>query len=518
MFDVSRMNSNTTVQDSSPRTFPAVSQNSKQSSLSGPVSKHFLIGESLGRGGFGEVFTAWDKKSGSLTCVRVVKPSRCTSRREFIKQIDNNLEEIHKYLKLRHENLIRYKSLILTGSLDIRGLSLVTTLGLASVKCLLPLSRSECTFVIRGLASGLAFLHARGLVHGHVCPESVFLDDCGVVKISDYGLFLLMPESCQIRPWSPPEIKTIPQPSDNRIQPSSADVWSLGIAACHFILGTLPFKNHKLSSPMTKLPLEIQNSKLGRVVALCLNLDPVSRVTADLLLEEVEVSGAEVGLEMLSRVLIGPELRAPDKSQARDRLGCDLCGEDTGYSLVMTNETGSEFLCDNCLEEASGHQKCQRRVSDCSECSELQKTLCQRWRRQRSLDTFFQRPKASGTSVPSNDLGQDAKQTSNSTLKQMEENATDNHNSNQKLGPDSSEMKDGMHNSQEDVSNCPELENNIVEELNNNKCETQCEFRNKKALDCGVCLKKGSTVSGLYLIDSESFICEKCIAEANSVY
>ena len=289
---------------------------SSRSALSGPVSRHFLIGESLGRGSFGEVYTVRDKKSDSLSCARIMRPHKNMNRRDLTKQIVNNMAEIDKYLKSRHENLIGYKSLILTGSPDIKGLGLVMNPCIASVRSLLPLSSSESSFVVHGMANGLSFLHSRGLLHGHVCSESVFLDDYGVVKMSDYGMFLFDSKSGRTTPWSPPEAKSKSLVERMKSPSASCDIWCLGITACHFILGALPFKPYNLNSPFTKLPMEIRNSSLGRVVYSCLHLEPEARVTADVLMRSSEMKEMETETETRTETRTRAKLEKKAKEKA----------------------------------------------------------------------------------------------------------------------------------------------------------------------------------------------------------
>ena len=101
----------------------------------------------------------------------------------------------------------------------------------------------------------------------------------------------------------------------------------------------------------------------------------------------------------------------------------------------------------------------------------------------------------------------------------MEVDATNDENSEQIQGLSGPpEMKDGEQNSQEAVTIPNEVEKNIVEELNNNKSGSQYELRPKRMIDCCVCFKKASSENGIVQKESGSFICEKCIAEANSVY
>ena len=82
---------------------PAPVAGGRRSTLTGPVSNHFRIGESLGRGRFGEVLIVWDKKSDSMACVRIMRPHKNMKRIDFTKQIDDNMDEINKYQKLRHD-------------------------------------------------------------------------------------------------------------------------------------------------------------------------------------------------------------------------------------------------------------------------------------------------------------------------------------------------------------------------------------------------------------------------------
>ena len=142
----------------------------------------------------------------------------------------------------------------------------------------------------------------------------------------------------------------------------------------------------------------------------------------------------------------------------------------------------------------------------------------QRWRRQRSLDGFFRRRGSCETPVQSTDLSPGV-QTVKNTDQQVEVDATNDENSVQLLSlPGPPEMKDGEQNSQEAVTIPNEVGTNIVEELNNNTSGSQYDFRPKKMIDCCVCFKKASSENGIVQKESGSFICEKCITEANSVY
>ena len=471
----------------------------RYSSLSGSVSKHFRIGKSLGSGFYGEILSVWDKTTGSRASVRVIKS-------KWNHQIDN-IDEISKCMNLRHENLVCYKSLILIGSPDIKALGLEMSLCLAPVRSLLPLSISECCFVIRGVVSGLAFLHTRGIVHANVRPASVFLHDSGAVRLGDYGLYLLAPKRRD--PWESPELR-----STMKMAPTaSCDIWSLGITVCHFLLGSLPYKHFKLSSPAEKLPAEVKMSSLGKFIDKCLNPDPDQRPTASFLMTlEVMMdeclAGAEMGLDMVRWLQIRPELRDRDMGEVKERLDCDNCGKDTGYSPAFRLEHGPEFLCDDCLEKRSGHRDCQKQTEDCRECSELGKTLRQRWRRHQYLETAQSSHRNEQNNSPNADTDQN-----------MDLDCLDVDPVPKKCADVNREKNGGLVD--QNVVGVSIIDNRgdkSVEDKNNNKStSTPYKLRPKQLVDCEVCLKRARLNKG-FVTESGDFICDLCITKANSVY
>ena len=163
-------------------------------------------------------------------------------------------------------------------------------------------------------------------------------------------------------------------------------MWEVGVLIAECVLGKLPYKNYRMMSPFEKSKEKIER-KLENFVDSCLVHDPLKRPSIDSLLnlkflQDDDQDMSEVGLMMLRRLgdVSGGDTKIIIN---RDRLHCDKCGEDSGYSKVFKHEDGSRFLCDECLE--AGHQECHQSLSQCQDCSSLGKIFRERWRRQESL-------------------------------------------------------------------------------------------------------------------------------------
>jgi len=132
----------------------------------------------------------------------------------------------------------------------------------------------------RGLAAALAAVHAEGLAHGRVVPESVVLDPAGRVRLTDLGLTRLLasPPAPAGGPHAlPPELRhreegTPPEPP--AADPGS-DVWGVGAILHRQVLGDWP------SGGMREAEAQLAERDLppglARAIARCLASEPGRR-------------------------------------------------------------------------------------------------------------------------------------------------------------------------------------------------------------------------------------------------
>jgi Protein kinase domain/AAA ATPase domain len=106
-----------------------------------------------------------------------------------------------------------------------------------------PLARKEAARVLRDIASALALLHARRLVHRDVCPNNVRLTESGVAKLIDFGALTSF-GSCDLVVGTPPFMapeNVHGDPLDQR-----TDLFSLGALAYWLLTRQAPYPGRSL--------------------------------------------------------------------------------------------------------------------------------------------------------------------------------------------------------------------------------------------------------------------------------
>ncbi|MEZ5407891.1 MAG: serine/threonine-protein kinase [Acidimicrobiales bacterium] len=153
------------------------------------VGGRWQLGQELGHGAFGQVFSAEDRSAVSLgqAAIKVLHPS--TSPRERAGFHD----EIRKVVALRHQNLVAYLD---SGEyIDEEGsahLYLVTELCQYSLQDWLDrtpggLAPDQAERLLNDVSAGLGYLHGRGTLHRDLKPGNVLLGGTDW-KLADFGL------------------------------------------------------------------------------------------------------------------------------------------------------------------------------------------------------------------------------------------------------------------------------------------------------------------------------------------
>jgi len=154
--------------------------------ISAVLPARYQLGERLGAGAAGETFAAVDQSTGEACVVKIFAPDDGARRLA--------LSELRGLETLAHPNLARLRDL---GRCEDGRLFLVTDRivgpGLDSVAAIADPVRRRAVFegVALELASALAHLHARGIVHGDVCPANLRLSSVdGSLRavLIDFGL------------------------------------------------------------------------------------------------------------------------------------------------------------------------------------------------------------------------------------------------------------------------------------------------------------------------------------------
>ncbi|NUR89530.1 MAG: serine/threonine protein kinase, partial [Nonomuraea sp.] len=145
-----------------------------------------------------------------------------------------------------------------------------------------PYAGQELRALAAGLAGALATLHAAGLTHRDLKPESVLLAADGP-KVIDFGLPTADPAG-GTRTYLAPEIFT------GRSGTAAADVFAWGAVVLFAATGADPFRGESLGAVMHRVltvdpDLETLEEPLRALVARALAKDPAQRPPAEELLD-----------------------------------------------------------------------------------------------------------------------------------------------------------------------------------------------------------------------------------------
>jgi serine/threonine-protein kinase len=195
----------------------------------------------LGTGASANVFLAQDTTLERQVAIKLLQPALAQDA-AFLKRFR---AEARAVAALNHPNVLRVFD---WG--EEEGVPFLVTELLAggSLKDLLDagvrLSHEQAASVGQQAAAGLAYAHARGLVHRDVKPGNLLFDEEGRVRITDFGVARALAEAS----WTEPAgglIGTVryasPEQAEGLPVDGKADVYSLSLVLYESLSGTVPF-------------------------------------------------------------------------------------------------------------------------------------------------------------------------------------------------------------------------------------------------------------------------------------
>ena len=248
----------------------------------------FEVRRLLGRGGFGEVWEAFDVRLSRSVAVKVLRPELATSsafRQRFHR-------EARSVARMRHSGIVpiyhigEAQGLMYFIMPLVEGVTLKSALDQEG-----RLSPGEATRILAEASEALREAHRRGIVHRDLKPENVMLEgperrvllmDFGIAQSEDMdreltggGLVLGSPE------YMSPEQATGSRQLDGR-----SDIYSLGVVGYRMLAGRLPFvaptareilTQHVLTPPEPLANCAPVSPRLADAVMRCLAKEPGER-------------------------------------------------------------------------------------------------------------------------------------------------------------------------------------------------------------------------------------------------
>lgn len=198
----------------------------------------FDIGRPLGRGKFGNVYLAREKKSGYVVALKVLFKNQLQQS-----NVEHQLRrEIEIQSHLRHPNILRLYGYFYDESRVYLILEYAAKGELYKElqKCVRFDEQRTATY-IASLANALVYCHSKHVIHRDIKPENLLLGLNGELKIADFGWSVHAPNSrrktlCGTLDYLPPEMV------EGSLHDACVDVWSLGVLCYEFLYGNPPFE------------------------------------------------------------------------------------------------------------------------------------------------------------------------------------------------------------------------------------------------------------------------------------
>ncbi|KAJ3213178.1 hypothetical protein HDU67_003193 [Dinochytrium kinnereticum] len=244
----------------------------------------FDVGRALGKGKFGRVYLAREKKSGYVVALKILfKAELIQSKVE--KQLRREIE-IQSHL--RHRNILRLYGYFY----DAKRVYLILEYAAQGelykqLRRCQRFSEQRAANYILQMADALSYLHKKHVIHRDIKPENLLIGLKGELKIADFGWSVhtntRRQTLCGTLDYLPPEMV------EGKDHNDAVDLWSLGVLCYEFLVGVPPFEDHtsykatyrRIAKVDLKIPDYVSDGAKDLIKKL-LQYDPEKRLKLDL--------------------------------------------------------------------------------------------------------------------------------------------------------------------------------------------------------------------------------------------
>jgi len=199
----------------------------------------FEIGKPLGKGKFGRVYLAREKKTKFIVALKTL------SIKQLVKYgVEHQLRrEIEIQTHLRHRGVVRLFGYFWTSKTIYLILEYCPKGELyKELQKKKKIPEQKTAEYISQLADALQYCHSKNVIHRDIKPENLLIGYYGELKIADFGWSVHAPSSrretvCGTLDYLPPEMVLL-EPHNYMV-----DLWTVGVLAYELLAGTAPFEH-----------------------------------------------------------------------------------------------------------------------------------------------------------------------------------------------------------------------------------------------------------------------------------
>ena len=246
------------------------------------LGKRYILESRLGKGGFGEVWKAYDTELSLHVAVKVVHADRLGDP-----QFEESLKrEAHAAIRLAHSNIVTVRNYEYVDGECFLIMDYVDGPNLAQVLADHPDGRLPEREVIRtakDVCAALEHAHGKGVLHLDIKPANILREPSGVCRVADFGIARVI-DACVTRITGELTSGTVAYMSPEALQgkrtDERSDLYSLGATLYELSSGRGPFVEGDIAyQQIHEAPPapEGVSDALWDVVRTCLAKDPDRR-------------------------------------------------------------------------------------------------------------------------------------------------------------------------------------------------------------------------------------------------
>ncbi|MCU1290843.1 MAG: prkC 3 [Acidobacteria bacterium] len=273
-------------------------------SVDGQFGRYKVL-NSIGVGGMGEVFLAFDSELGRKVALKVL-PKDVSGDQD---RINRFIQEAKAVSVLNHPNILTVHDAGLADGIRFIATEFIEGETLREKLATKHLKLSEAIEIAVQIASALHFAHSKQIIHRDIKPENIMIRQDNVVKVLDFGLAKLNSQNPSDRKSAAPfeQMKTqagmvlgtvgYMSPEQARGKPIDhrTDIFSFGVVLYEMLTGKQPFNGETASDVIAEILMKepvspcVLNSNIPReferviTKAICKNRDQRYQTAHELL-------------------------------------------------------------------------------------------------------------------------------------------------------------------------------------------------------------------------------------------
>ena len=243
----------------------------------------YHLAERIGSGGMGDVYKAYNSALNRMAAVKILHQKDMAERFRNEAYIQSSVS--HPNIACLYEYLVSGETPCIIMEY-VEGETLDTYLHKRG-----KLSNQETENIIKQVASALAYLHSKDILHRDIKPQNFKIQPNGTVTMLDFGISKnkYTPKLTQLGFVVGTTEYMAPEQFQQRVEKKS-DIWSLGVMTYELLTGYIPFEANNpvtLRSKIEKgtftdprIMVPQVSEKLKSVIDKSLRINPASRISA----------------------------------------------------------------------------------------------------------------------------------------------------------------------------------------------------------------------------------------------